>query len=107
MTLPISFKHGFATPMGVIINLNLNTNWMSDINLKLKFKNYLLNFSSNFKTLITVMGELSSGALIAEVGGSVQGTFLDATFDTALNLQLTKLVIILSYSNCSTSLMLL
>lgn len=85
---------GFATPMGVMINMNINTNWLTDMTLKLQFANSILYFITKFTTRISVDGQLSSGALTFQVGSSIQGAFLDASFDTVLYLYPFQLVII-------------
>ncbi|KAL4451081.1 hypothetical protein ABPG74_021403 [Tetrahymena malaccensis] len=84
---PLEYVYYYPTPIGVAIKLKLSASWNAGFNLNLSFKNATLDLSAGVNTKVSVLGEVSASIVIAEVGGYAEGTFLETSITTGLQLQ--------------------
>ncbi|EAR92922.1 transmembrane protein, putative (macronuclear) [Tetrahymena thermophila SB210] len=86
-SFPLEYVYFYPTPIGVAIKLKLSASWNAGFNLNLSFKNATLDLSAGVNTKVSVLGEVSASIVIAEVGGYAEGTFLETSVTTGIQLQ--------------------
>lgn len=72
------------------MKLKIYAKWDTNIRFNALFKNAIFDLGASVSTKVAVGGEVSASAVVAEVGGYCEGTFLDTTLTVGINAAVLK-----------------
>lgn len=85
--VPFEYSYSYPTPIGIILKMKLYASWDALLFFDVKLQNAILDMGAGAATKVVVGGEVSASAIVAEVGGYAEGTFLQAELRFGINLQ--------------------